>query len=364
MPFGCFELVACNPPYKSDGSGIKNPDGEKLLARHEESCTIDDVTEAARNLLQFGGRFVMCQRPERLTDVLGSMRKNDLEPKRLRFVQQREGKAPKLYVVGTPIGNLSDMSPRAVETLGEVDFIAAEDTRVTLKLLNRFDIKKPLVSYYEHNKRERGEVICERILAGESCAIVTDAGMPCISDPGEDLIKLCEQKGIPTVVVPGPSAVVSALAVSGLDTGRFCFEGFLSVNKKSRKEHLESLKNESRTMIFYEAPHKLPNTLRDLYEFFGERKLSIVREITKIHEEVIRTDTKYAAEVLADSGIKGEIVLVLEGKTAEKDEKFTLAQAVELAEKLIAEGSKVSDAAKEAAAATGFKKHEIYKELI
>ncbi len=270
----------------------------------------------------------------------------------------------KLYVVGTPIGNLSDMSPRAVETLAEVDFIAAEDTRVTLKLLNRFEIKKPLVSYYEHNKRERGEVICERILAGESCAIVTDAGMPCISDPGEDLIKLCEQKGISTVVVPGPSAVVSALAVSGLDTGRFCFEGFLSVNKKSRKEHLESLKNESRTMIFYEAPHKLPNTLRDLYEFFGERKLSIVREITKIHEEVIRTDTKYAAEVLADSGIKGEIVLVLEGKTVEKDEKFTLAQAVELAEKLIAEGSKVSDAAKEAAAATGFKKNEIYKELI
>ncbi len=166
----------------------------------------------------------------------------------------------KLYVVGTPIGNLSDMTPRAVETLRLVDFIAAEDTRVTLKLLNHFDIKKPKVSYFEHNKRERGEMICARILAGETCAIVTDAGMPCISDPGEDLIKLCGQKGIDTVVVPGASAVISALAVSGLDTGRFCFEGFLSVNKKSRREHLESLKNESRTMIFYEAPHKLPAT--------------------------------------------------------------------------------------------------------
>ena len=270
----------------------------------------------------------------------------------------------KLYVVGTPIGNLSDMSPRAVKTLSEVDFIAAEDTRVTLKLLNYFDIKKPMISYYEHNKRERGEIICERILKGESCAIVTDAGMPCISDPGEDLIKLCEQKGILVVVVPGPSALVSALAVSGLDTGRFCFEGFLSVNKKSRKEHLEALRNESRTMIFYEAPHKLSSTLRDFYSFFGERKLSIVREISKIHEEVIRTNTGYAAEVLADSGIKGEIVLVLEGKKTEDIEESTFAQALELAKRLIDEGAKVSDAAKEAAAATGFKKNEIYKGLI
>ncbi|MBR2279767.1 MAG: 16S rRNA (cytidine(1402)-2'-O)-methyltransferase [Ruminococcus sp.] len=269
-----------------------------------------------------------------------------------------------LYVVGTPIGNLSDLSPRAVETLSEVDFIAAEDTRVTLKLLNHFGIKKPMVSYYEHNKRERGEIICERILAGENCAIVTDAGMPCISDPGEDLIKLCEEKGIKTIVIPGPSAVISALAVSGLETGRFCFEGFISVNKKSRKEHLESLKNERRTMIFYEAPHKLPTTLKDLYSAFGERKLSIVREITKIHEEVIRTTTKIAAEELADSGIKGEIVLVLEGKKDEDNESYTLEQAVELARKLIENGAKKGDAAKEIASLTGFKKNEIYKEII
>lgn len=269
-----------------------------------------------------------------------------------------------LYVVGTPIGNLSDMSPRAIDTLENVDFIAAEDTRVTLKLLNHFGIKKPMVSYYEHNKRERGEIICNRILAGENCAIVTDAGMPCISDPGEDLIKLCQEKGIQTIVIPGPSAVISALAVSGLETGRFCFEGFLSVNKKSRKEHLESLKNETRTMIFYEAPHKLPATLKDFYDAFGNRKLTIVREITKIHEEVIATTTKHASEVLADSNIKGEIVLVLEGNKTKEEETYTLDQAVEMARKLVEKGSRCSDAAKETASITGFKKNEIYKELI
>lgn len=270
-----------------------------------------------------------------------------------------------LYVTGTPIGNLSDLSPRAVETLESVDFIAAEDTRVTLKLLNHFGIKKPMVSYFEHNKRERGEIICARIEQGENCAIVTDAGMPCISDPGEDLVKLCEERGIKTVVIPGPSAVISALAVSGLSTGRFTFEGFLSVNKKSRADHLKSLANEHRTMIFYEAPHKLPQTLRDLYASFGDRKLTIVREITKIHEEVIRTTTKNAAENLSDGRVKGEIVLVLEGAPQVDDtEEFTLEYAVETAKKLIENGARATDAAKEAAALTGFKKNEIYKELI
>lgn len=270
-----------------------------------------------------------------------------------------------LYVTGTPIGNLSDLSPRAVETLESVDFIAAEDTRVTLKLLNHFGIKKPMVSYFEHNKRERGEIICARIEQGENCAIVTDAGMPCISDPGEDLVKLCEELGIKTVVIPGPSAVISALAVSGLSTGRFTFEGFLSVNKKSRSDHLKSLANEHRTMIFYEAPHKLPQTLRDLYASFGDRKLTIVREITKIHEEVIRTTTKNAAENLSDGSVKGEIVLVLEGAPQVDDtEEFTLEYAVETAKKLIENGARATDAAKEAAALTGFKKNEIYKELI
>ena len=268
-----------------------------------------------------------------------------------------------LYVTGTPIGNLSDLSPRAAQILGEVDFIAAEDTRVTLKLLNHLGIKKPMVSYYEHNKRERGEIICARIEQGESCAIVTDAGMPCISDPGEDLVKLCAERGVKTVVVPGPSAVVSALAVSGLSTGRFTFEGFLSVNKKSRAEHLQSLLHEKRTMIFYEAPHKLPSTLRDFYETFGERRLSIVRELTKIHEEVIRTTTSHAAQSLADGSVKGEIVLVLEGAPEEEKEEYTLETAVKMARRLIADGEKATEAAKQAAAATGFKKNEIYREL-
>ena len=268
-----------------------------------------------------------------------------------------------LYVVGTPIGNLGDLSPRAAETLESVDFIAAEDTRVTLKILNHLGIKKPMISYYEHNKRERGDVICDRIESGENCAIVTDAGMPCISDPGELLVAQCAERGITVAVVPGASAAVSALAISGLPTGRFTFEGFLSVTKKSRFDHLDSLKDEKRTMIFYEAPHKLSNTLADMYKTFGDRRISIVRELTKIHEEVVRTTLKDAAEKYADGGIKGEIVLIIEGKSEEEREQLTLEQAVQLANEFIAEGSSASDAAKQAAKASGIKKNEIYREL-
>ena len=194
-----------------------------------------------------------------------------------------------LYVVGTPIGNMGDMTPRAVETLASVDFIAAEDTRVTLKLLNHFEIKKPMTSYFEHNRREKGEQILARLQGGESCALVTDAGMPAISDPGEDLVKLCHDGGVPVAVVPGPTAFASALALSGMPSGRFTFEGFLSMNKQSRRAHLQSLENEPRTMLFYEAPHKLKATLADLRETFGgEREIALVRELTKIHEEVLR----------------------------------------------------------------------------
>ena len=269
-----------------------------------------------------------------------------------------------LYVVGTPIGNMSDMTPRAVETLRQVDFIAAEDTRVTVKLLNHFGIKKTMISYFEHNRHEKGKQIIDRILAGESCAIVTDAGMPCVSDPGEDLIKQCEEAGVKTVVVPGPSAVISALAVSGLETGRFTFEGFLSVNKKSRSEHLESLLQERRTMIFYEAPHKLPNTLKDLYATFGGRKLTIARELTKVHEQIIRTTTKEAAENYIDGSLKGEIVLVLEGKKETDASTISLSDAVAYAQSLIENGMRPTDAAKEAAAMAGLKKNDIYKKLM
>lgn len=269
----------------------------------------------------------------------------------------------KLFVVGTPIGNLSDFSPRAEQTLREADFIAAEDTRVTLKLLNHFGIKKPMVSYFEHNKRERGDIICARIEAGETCALVSDAGMPAISDPGELLVAQCAERGIPVFVVPGPSAVVSALAVSGLPTGRFTFEGFLSVNKKSRREHLEEVKNERRTMIFYEAPHKLASTLADMLEAWGDRRIALVRELTKVHEEVLRTTLAQAAAQYADGGARGEFVLVVEGAPAPEKTEFTLEDAVEIAAALIEEGASASDAAKQAAAETGLKKGEIYRAM-
>ena len=261
-----------------------------------------------------------------------------------------------LYLVGTPIGNLGDFSPRAIQTLKEADFIAAEDTRVTLKLLNHFSVKKPMVSYFEHNRRERGEQIVARMLAGESCALVTDAGMPAVSDPGEDLVALCHERGIRVCAVPGPAAFVTALALSGLPAGRFTFEGFLSVNKRSRKEHLASLAGEARTMIFYEAPHKLPATLRDLYAALGDRRIAIVREITKVHEEVLRTTLGQAAGAYADGGLRGEIVLVIEGAEAPAQDAVLLEDAVEIARGRMAAGQSASDAARQTARETGLKK--------
>ncbi len=270
-----------------------------------------------------------------------------------------------LYVVGTPIGNLNDFSPRGLEILQSVDFIAAEDTRVTLKLLNRFEIKKPLVSYYEHNRFEKGEVIVSRLLNGENCALVTDAGMPAISDPGEELVLQCHLAGVSVVSVPGPSALITALAISGMPSGRFTFEGFLSMNKKSRKEHLEQVANETRTMIFYEAPHKLVATLQDMLNVFGEREIALVRELTKIHEEVMRTTFSEAIEHFGQTPPRGEFVLIVRGKesTLGEQETYTLEQAAEMAAKLIEKGESPTSAAKEAAQITGFKKNAIYAVL-
>lgn len=270
----------------------------------------------------------------------------------------------KLYVVGTPIGNLGDFSPRGIDVLASVDFIAAEDTRVSAKLLNHFNIKKEAVSYFEHNKRERGRQICERIAAGESCALVTDAGMPAISDPGEELVRMCREQGLDVEAVPGPTAFATAAAISGMPVGRFTFEGFLSVSKKSRRLHLEDIKDEKRTMIFYEAPHKLANTLRDLYNTLGDRQLAIVREITKIHEQVIRTTLGRAVQQYCDGGLKGEIVLVIEGKKEDAAVSITLEQAVETARELVSGGMSPSAAAREVAAQTPYRKGEIYKALI
>ena len=270
-----------------------------------------------------------------------------------------------LYVVGTPIGNLGDFSPRTRETLEQADFIAAEDTRVTRGLLTHFGLHKPLLSYFEHNKLSRGESILARLRAGETCALVSDAGMPAVSDPGETLIAACAQDGIPVYVVPGPTAAVSALAVSGLPTGRFTFEGFLSMNKRSRREHLRQVAWETRTMIFYEAPHKLRRTLGDLEKLFGpERKIAVVRELTKLHEEVWRTTLGEAAARYREQEPRGEYVLVVAGaeKPPEK-ESYTLEDAVELAKELLEEGASPTDAAKQAAKASGLRKAEIYKAL-
>ena len=268
-----------------------------------------------------------------------------------------------LYVVGTPIGNLGDFSPRAVQVLSECDFIAAEDTRVTIKLLNHFGIKKPMVSYYEHNRAQRGGVIIDRLLNGENCALVSDAGMPIISDPGEDLTKLCHENGIQVLAVPGPCAFVTALAISGMPSGRFTFEGFLTVSKQNRKKHLEELINEKRTMIFYEAPHKLAATLSDMAKYFGNRNIALVKEITKIHENVERTTLFDAVEKYKDGSAKGEYVLIIEGKPEEEEKEITIDMAVEMAKKLVEDGLSKNEAAKEIAKETGMKKSDIYKSL-
>ncbi|MBR1562667.1 MAG: 16S rRNA (cytidine(1402)-2'-O)-methyltransferase [Ruminococcus sp.] len=270
-----------------------------------------------------------------------------------------------LYVVGTPIGNLGDMTYRAVETLEKVDFICAEDTRVTAKLLNYFEIKKPLVSYHEHNAKVMGEKIAERLRSGEDCAIVTDAGMPCISDPGEQIVMLCRAEGIDVKVVPGPSAVVSALAVSGLPTARFRFEGFLSVTKKQRLEHLASVRDAHETLIFYEAPHKLMNTLKDMLEYFGDRRISLCRELTKIHEEVKLTTLSEAIEYYTANKPKGEFVLVIEGAdSAETDKPETIEEALEQVRELVEKGMRGADACRNIAKATGFSKGELYSKLL
>ncbi len=226
-----------------------------------------------------------------------------------------------LYLVATPIGNLADISERALKVLSEVDFVAAEDTRNTGLLLSRYGISKPMVSYFEHNKRQRGEIIVDRIIAGESCALVTDAGTPAISDPGEDIVKLCAEKGVPVTSIPGACACITALTLSGLATGRFAFEGFLTTNKADRRERLEELAKEKRTLIIYEAPHKLRGTLNDIYKHFGERKISLCRELTKLNEEVERYTLTQAIEVYSAKEPRGEYVLIIEGATNAPDEK-------------------------------------------
>lgn len=271
-----------------------------------------------------------------------------------------------LYLVATPIGNLGDFSPRAREVMSEVDFIAAEDTRVTKKLMTALDLpQKPLVSYYEHNRRQRGEEILARLLGGENCALVTDAGTPAVSDPGEDLVALCAPEGVPVIPIPGCCAAVCALAASGLPTGRWCFEGFLSVNKKARREHLDALKNEKRSMIFYEAPHKLRATLDDLCAAFGgERRISLSRELTKLHEETLRMTLAEAVAYFTETAPRGEFVMIVEGAPDVVDEDAEddrMARALNAVQKRIENGETLKDAVKMVSADLGVKKNALYQ---
>lgn len=266
-----------------------------------------------------------------------------------------------LYLVATPIGNLNDFSPRAVATLETADFIAAEDTRVSLKLLNHFGIKKPMVSYHQHNHITAGRAILERLLAGETCALVTDAGTPAISDPGEELVKLCAANDVPVLSIPGCCAMISALAVSALPTGRFTFEGFLTTNKKGRREHLQSLLDERRTMVFYEAPHKLLGTLADLYAAFGDRPITLCRELTKLHEETRRTTLAQAAAYYAENPPKGEFVLVVAGAEPAADAAVTLEEGASLVLARRDAGERMKDAVRQVAADTGLNRNELYE---
>ena len=268
-----------------------------------------------------------------------------------------------LYLVPTPIGNLGDISPRMADTLAQADFIAAEDTRVTVKLLNHLGLKKPMVTYHRHNTAASGQAVLDRLLAGESCALVTDAGMPAISDPGEEMVALCAAAGVPVVPIPGPCALVTALAASGQPTGRFTFEGFLAMNKKNRRAHLESLRGEERTMIFYEAPHKLVATLRDLADTFGrEREISLCRELTKLHEEIRRTTLGEAADWYGEETPRGEFVLVVRGAQPEEEGECTLEAGLTLAERLREEeGLSLRDAVRQAAKELGLSRNELYR---
>ena len=273
--------------------------------------------------------------------------------------------AGSLILVPTPIGNLGDISSRAAEALADADFIAAEDTRVTVKLLNHLGLKKPMVSYYEHNKITSGTYIVERLLSGETCALVTDAGTPAISDPGEDLVRLCAEAGLSITSIPGPCAAITALTLSGLPTGRFSFEGFLSINKKTRRQHLDSLRNETRTMIFYEAPHKLIATLRDFQKAFGsDRKISMCRELTKIHEEVLRMTLGEAVSYYESNEPRGEYVLILAGTEKLIDTGPSLDLCLKEVHNLMQEGLSLKDAVKQVSKTGGIPKNTLYEAAI
>ena len=269
-----------------------------------------------------------------------------------------------LYLVATPIGNLGDFSPRAVETLAQADFIAAEDTRVSVKLLNHFDIRNPLVSYHEHNRAAAGQAILERLLSGETCALVTDAGTPAISDPGQELVALCAANGVMVQAIPGCCAAIAALAVSGLDTRRFTFEGFLPSGKKERRAALEELTGERRTMVFHEAPHRLRATLEDMAELLGDRPAALCRELTKLHEETLRTTLLQAVELYRDKEPRGEYVLVVAGAQPTEEPAISLEEGVRQVQRLREAGIKMKEAVRTVSAQTELNKNDLYEAVL
>ena len=371
---GQFDVCACNPPYFT--AGPQSTDAGRATARHETDCTLEDVCACGFRLLKDGGKLSLCHRPERLAEVLAV-----LPAHRTGYAHHRRGgdvrrskittsgrsiMAGILYIVATPIGNLDDMPPRVAATFGAADFVAAEDTRVTMRLLNYLGLKKPMVSYYEH-ALQKGEGILRRIEAGENCALCSDAGMPCVSDPGEVIVRDALARGIKVVPVPAASACVTALAVSGQDTSRWVFEGFLPVNRKQKKERLAELLGEKRTVIFYEAPHKLRTTLDDLVNAFGpERSITLCRELTKLHEEIWKTTLGEAQAHYAANEPRGEYVLVMAGAPAstEPEAEMTLEQAAQRALELTGQGFGPTAAAKAAAQGTPYSKSEVYKALL
>lgn len=274
----------------------------------------------------------------------------------------------KLYLCATPIGNLGDITYRCVETLKSADLIAAEDTRRTLALLNHLGIEKPLTSYFEHNRREKGLYLVNEMKNGKSIALVSDAGTPAISDPGEDLVRLCAQNGVEVVPIPGAVAGINALIASGLSTGRFTFEGFLTVNKRGRNDMLNELKNETRTMIFYEAPHKLTSTISDMLRVFGDRRIALCRELTKVHEEILRTTLKGAQKLYSQTSPRGEYVLVVEGKSPEEVKEEEINSWLRLTPEehiktYMKKGLSEKEAMRAAAHDRGVSRRELYNEL-
>ena len=272
----------------------------------------------------------------------------------------------KLYICPTPIGNLEDMTYRTIRILNEVDLIAAEDTRHSLKLLNHFEISKPLTSYHEHNKDSKGAYLINKLLDGENIALISDAGMPGISDPGEEIIKEAIENNIEIEVLPGATASITALVGSGLNTAKFAFEGFLDRDKKTRRAQLEEVKEESRTLIFYESPHRLKDTLKDMLKILGNRKIALNRELTKKYQEVIREDIETAINIFDEKEVKGEFVLIVEGFTGEKtiENSYDDLNEREYVLKLIEEGMTKKDAIKVVCKDRKLKKDVVYKQVL